>query len=119
MISYMTMPIYFEKESRQNEIWDASSDLQLFCERIAPALEITVRFMGEELSDRVTRQYNDTCRELAPLYGISFVEIPRVGINGDVISASSVRKYLKEGKFDLVQVSTPKENWELLRKYLK
>lgn len=96
-----------------------SDDIQIFCERIAPALGITVRFMGEELRDRVTKQYNDTLRELAPLYGISFVEIPRVKINGEIISATNVRMYLKEGRFDLVQVFTPRENWEILRKYLK
>ena len=119
VISYMTMPIYFEKETRQDDIWDASSDLQIFCEKIAPTLEITVRFMGEEPRDKITKQYNDMLRELAPLYGISFIEIPRLELEGEIVSATNVRKWLKEGRLDLVEKVTPAENREILQKYVE
>lgn len=118
MISYVTMPIYFEKERRQEETYDASVDLQIFCERIAPKLGITVRFMGEEPKDKITRQYNELLSEMAPLYGIQFVEIPRLEVDGEVVSATDVRRYLKEGEFGLVKKVTPKENWEILKNYV-
>lgn len=117
MISYMTMPIYFEKEKRQEEIWDASVDLQLFCQEIAPALGISVRFMGEEPEDKVTRQYNEEFERLAPLYGMSFVRLQRLAIEDQIVSASNVRRFLNNGRFDLVQKITPKESWSILRKY--
>lgn len=118
VISYMTMPIYFEKEMRQDDIWDASSDLQIFCEKIAPVLEITVRFMGEEPRDKITKQYNDMLRELAPLYDISFIEIPRLKLGGEIVSAKNVRDWLSVGRFDLVERVTPVENREILQKYV-
>lgn len=119
IISYMTMPIYFEKEKKQEEVWDASSDLQIFCEKIAPALGITVRFMGEEVKDKITMRYNKTLSELAPLYGIEFKEIPRLELDGEVVSASDVRRYLEAGKIELAQTMIPEVNWKIISKYNK
>ncbi len=119
IISYMTMPIYFEKEKRQEEVWDASSDLQIFCEKIAPALGITIRFMGEEVKDKITMRYNKTLSELAPLYGIEFKEIPRFELDGKIVSASEVRRYLKAGKIELAQTMVPEVNWKIISEYNK
>lgn len=104
MISASTMPGYFEKEDLQNEKLDASQDLGIFSQYIAPALNITVRFAGEEPLDHFTRQYNESMKEIFPEYGIKFMEIPRKEEEGEVISASRVRRLLKE------------KNWEEIRK---
>ena len=56
VLSYMTMPVYFEKENKQDIKVDAQLDLEIFGRYIAPALGITKRFVGEEPYDSVTRQ---------------------------------------------------------------
>lgn len=117
ILSYETMPIYFEKAKKQEEIVDATQDLKIFAEKIAPKLGITVRFVGEEPNDKVTRQYNEAMKRLLPAYGICLTEIPRMEASGAAISASSVRKYLHEGNLPMVKELMPKEAYdELSRK---
>ena len=40
---------------------------------------------------------------ILPKYGVEFVEIPRKTIGEKVISASSVRKYMKSGEYGAVR----------------
>ena len=108
------MPLYFEKEEKKDGKLDASNDLQLFGEYIVPALGITRRFVGEEPSDLVTRQYNDSMRQILPHYGVKVVEIPRMQLNGEVISASKVRKAMKQGDWESVKEMVPEESYKVL-----
>lgn len=110
------MPIYFEKADKQNTTVDAVDDLGIFCEKIAPNLGITVRFVGEEPNDKVTRQYNESMKQLFPYYGIRLVEIPRLQIGGRAVSATEVRKGLEEKKMADVKELVPGQVWELLGK---
>jgi len=71
-------------------------DVLLFAQEIAPCLHIKKRFAGEEPFDAVTRQYNESMEKILPEHGIEFVEIPRAGIDGEVISASRVRALLEK-----------------------
>lgn len=114
VLSWETMPLYFEKAKKQEETLDASWDLKLFGDKIAPGLGINVRFAGEEPKDHITRQYNETMKKLLPLYGVQFVEIPRLEAGREVISASAVRRYLQEGKMDMVRQLVPKEVYGIL-----
>ena len=95
MISSETLPGYFEKDVNSNLELDATQDLDLFGGVIAKAFDIVIRFAGEEPEDAVTRQYNQQMRSILPKYGVEFIEIPRKVIGEKVISASSVRKYMK------------------------
>ena len=74
----MTMPLYFQKQKKKQAVLDASNDLRLFGNYIAPGLGITIRFVGEEPIDLVTKQYNETMKNMLPMYGISVTEIPRL-----------------------------------------
>ncbi len=40
-------------------------DITLFAEKIAPKLNITYRFVGEELEDKVTNEYNSAMKKFA------------------------------------------------------
>lgn len=115
MISDITFPEYFEKEKKNNIFIDATNDLKLFCENIAPFLGIKTRFAGTEPHDMVTCQYNDFMRQILPLYNIDFVEIERKEIDSDVISASRVRKLLKERNLEAVCNFVPKTTFEYLQ----
>ncbi|MCI8510925.1 MAG: citrate lyase ligase [Lachnospiraceae bacterium] len=102
MISSATFPTYFLKEGEDAAKIQSELDITLFASRIAPLFKITVRFVGEEPFDPVTRSYNDAMERILPDYGISFVKIDRISSDGPgrapaPISASRVRRLLKEG----------------------
>ncbi len=115
IISQRTFSGYFSKEELQDAVVDSSEDVEIFGREIAPTLGITVRFAGEEPTDNVTRQYNETMREILPRYGVEFREIPRKEIGGEPISASSVREALKRGDFDRIKELVPPATLKYLR----
>ena len=102
IISTKTMPGYFNKDVLQETTLDASLDLNIFCRYIAPAMNITRRFAGEEPKDKFTQQYNEQMKEILPNFGIKFTVIPRKEFDNKVISASVVREKIKNNdKHDL------------------
>lgn len=108
IISSLTFSEYFNKSELQDHVVDSSMDVTLFAREIAPCLQISARFVGEEPHDKVTKQYNNTMRAILPEYGIEFVEIPRKELDGRAISASLVRTLLKERNFDEIAKLVPK-----------
>ena len=74
-----------------------------YCPKIAAALGINRRYVGEEPTSLVTGIYNQIMSEKLPENGIECIIVPRKENDGKAISASTVRQALKE------------ENWELLR----
>lgn len=108
VLSYDTMPIYFEKATKQEVQVDASKDLEIFARYIAPPLGNTKRFVGEEPTDKVTRQYNRQMQELLGDFGIELEIIPRKELDGVAISASNVRRYMREGNWEAVKRLVPK-----------
>lgn len=107
VLSYMTMPLYFEKEEKREAALDATEDLKIFGNYIAPQLGITDRFVGEEPIDQVTRQYNEAMKNILPMYGVSVVEIQRLQQDEQFVSASVVRQYLKEKDMEAVRKIVP------------
>jgi [citrate (pro-3S)-lyase] ligase len=109
ILSSLTLPEYFLKDTLNEAVIDASTDVLTFARHIAPALCITKRFVGQEPTDAITRQYNQTLKAMLPGYSIEVIEIPRLALTEDkeqIISASVVRRLMKE------------ENWSELRKYV-
>lgn len=91
-------------------------DVRIFGEVVAKELGISVRFVGEEPFDKVTRKYNETMKSILPEYGIEVVEIPRATVDGgQTISASAVRKALQEGNRELVESMLPESTIEYLK----
>lgn len=89
----------------------ARLDLELFT-RIASALGISRRYVGEEPFSEVTGIYNRIMQEALPDRGVEYKVIPRKKVKADsqesqVISASVVRILLKEGNFDLLPHMVP------------
>lgn len=113
--SFYTFPGYFQREVKTDMKIDASRDIAIFGEVIAPALNIKIRFAGEEPIDMVTKQYNDTMKEMLPHYGIQFEEIPRKELEGQVISANTVRKLLKDGEYDKIRKLVPESTYQYLQ----
>lgn len=103
MASTTTFPEYFSKESNKQSRVDASKDILTFCQYVAPALDITKRFVGTENRDFVTRQYNSQLRMLLPMYGIEVSEIERVANAIGCISAHSTRSFIDKGDWERVR----------------
>ncbi len=119
ILSYETLPLYFEKAEKQEAALDATEDLQIFCQYIAPRLGIRERFVGEEPTDKITRQYNEEMKRILPYYGMKLTEIPRVKQQGKYISASMVRKLTREGNWEVVRQLMPEEAYRIyMRDYI-
>lgn len=106
MISSATFPSYFLKDDVTVNETHARLDIALF-ERIANVLGITKRFVGEEPNSQVTGIYNKVMQEELPQAGIECHVIPRLELDGKVISASTVRAALQAGDFDAVKKLVP------------
>lgn len=113
VISSTTLPGYFEKDQLGDVYLDASNDLLLFLQ-IAKELNISVRFAGHEPLDRFTAQYNLNMRSVLEKYGVDFCEIDRKKAGDEYISASIVREYLKQNKFDEIKKLVPQCTYEYL-----
>jgi [citrate (pro-3S)-lyase] ligase len=114
IISTITFPVYFSKDSAQEVAVDTSLDLSLFVKYIVPALGIKTRFVGSEPIDAVTRQYNRAMKETLPRGGVKFVEFERIEKENSPISASRVRALLDEKKFDEIKPLVPDVTYRYL-----
>lgn len=94
-ISAATFPTYFLKKLDDAAETQMRLDLDIFKRHIAPALGATIRFVGSEPDDALTRRYNELMREMLP----EVREIERRKENDEVVSASKVRKALAQGRF--------------------
>ena len=101
MISSFTFAEYFKKDDLQDKNIVPAKDVRIFGSSIAPCLNIKTRFVGEEPLDNVTRQYNETLKQILREYGVRLVEIPRLqNADGEIINATKVRRLLKEGNIE-------------------
>lgn len=97
IISAATFPSYFIKQASDAALAQIELDLDITAKHIAPALGATVRFVGSEPSDELTRAYNRAMHDMLPRRGIKVVELPRLEKDGSHISASAVRLLLERG----------------------
>ena len=112
IISPATFPTYFLKESTDEAAVQAVLDAQVFAAHIAPALNITKRFVGEEPLDPMTNRYNRALRDVLPGKGVELTVIPRLAQNGEPVSASRVRELAKRGEWAQVRALVPDATYE-------
>lgn len=106
-VSAATFPSYFLKRVEDATDTSISLDLDIFTRHIAPALGVTVRFAGNEPTDMLTRRYNDLMRVTLPTAGVEFCEIERLSIEGNPVSATKVRGFLKAGNVSAATTLVP------------
>ncbi|OON91731.1 MAG: hypothetical protein ATN34_00545 [Epulopiscium sp. Nele67-Bin002] len=112
IISQITFAEYFNKDDAPTI--DVANDLTIFAKEIAPVLNITKRFVGEEPYCQVTNAYNLKMKEILPQYGIELIEIPRQTVDGHIISASNVRECIKTHNYELLQKLVPTATLDFL-----
>lgn len=118
VISKETFSQYFEKEGEVSEVYDMEYDLRVFGEVVCKYYGITKRFVGEEPTDIVTAQYNVEMERILPEYGIEVHVFPRLKEGGENVSASRVRQYLKEEKYEAMSSLVPTATYDYLMKNL-
>ncbi len=96
-VSATTFPTYFLKRLSDASDTQMMLDIDLFRRHIAPALGATVRFVGSELTDMLTRRYNEIMKQMLPRVveteRLTVQKAPReaVGDTPAAVSASLVR----------------------------
>lgn len=116
LVSRATFPAYFIQDRTKAEDVKTDIDTALFAERIAPALGITMRFVGEEPFSPVTAKYNERMKEVLPAHGIQLIEIPRF----QEISASKVRALIAEGRVGEIKDLVPETTYDkIAQKFCK
>ena len=102
-ISRATFPTYFLKRLDDAADTQMLLDLDLFRRHIAPALGATVRFVGTEPTDQLTRRYNQLMHEALK----DVREIDRLEKDGYAVSASRVRKAMEQGDMNTIRQLVP------------
>lgn len=114
IISAATFPAYF---TRGEEVVAAQTrlDATLFASRIAPALGITRRYVGEEPYCQVTAAYNQALTDILPRYGVTVRVVERRRAEGEIISAATVREMIRNDDWHGIQRLVPTSTYAYLR----
>lgn len=102
-ISATTFPTYFLKCLSDASDTQMTLDIDLYRRHIAPALGATVRFVGTEPDDPLTRRYNELMKSMLP----DVREVARLQQSGVAVSASRVRKAIVENHLVLAARLVP------------
>jgi [citrate (pro-3S)-lyase] ligase len=113
MVSAKTFPSYFLKENDDVTYIHASLDALIFKNYIAKALNIKIRYVGEEPLSPATAIYNKALNDVFGM-DLQLIVIPRKEILNEVISASRVRKLFKENEMDALKQLVPQSTYEFL-----
>lgn len=119
ILSYQTMPFYFSKDNLQETKVNAAFDLEIFARYVAPCLGIKKRFVGKEMLDKVTRQYNEQMFEILSLFNLEVIEIPRLKIKDEIVSATKVRKYFAEQDWNKLSNLVPETTIKVCKELVK
>ena len=119
MVSRATFPAYFFKDKGMVGKCRTAVDLLLFRKYIAPALGITHRFVGTEPFCDTTRKYNNDMmywlqEPNAVCKPVTVVEMERTKRGGIAVSASEVRRLLRQGELERIQELVPPPTYRLI-----
>jgi len=111
LVSSATFPEYFLKNQADAENAHCALDLSIFAKKFAAPLGIGLRFVGDEPISVVTRAYNEQMKRILPGYGIDVVELPRIEVDNQPVSASRVRELLQRGQMDAIRPLVPESTF--------
>lgn len=114
IISGATFPSYFLKDEDTVIRTHAALDLAVFG-KIAPRLNITRRYVGEERASHVTALYNQEMVSRLPKLGVDCRVVPRLERDGAPVSASTVRQAIHDGRLEDIRPLVPETTWRYFR----
>lgn len=113
MVSSATFPSYFLDEEEDITKIQARLDARLFANHIAPVLNISCRYVGNEPHSKATNLYNQALQEeFEGKLDIKIIE--RKENKSGIISATIVRKLFKEGRLTEIKEYVPVTTYEFL-----
>lgn len=115
LISAATFPTYFLPNRENAAKVQCQLDIAVFEQYFIPKFGITTRYVGTEPRSPMTAQYNDA---LKAHLSIPVREIPRLEIDGQPVSASTVRSAMAENPEALRRL-VPNTTYDYLIHYLK
>lgn len=114
VISSATFPNYFLKKNDNVLKEYTKLDVNIFGKYFVPKFNIVKRYVGSEPHCEVTNIYNETIKEVLPKYNVGVEIIERKEIEFDAISASRVRRLLKENNINAVKNLVPNTTLDFL-----
>lgn len=117
-VSAATFPTYFLKDREKLAVASiqARLDVDLFLRLFVPALGLSVRFVGTEPKDVVTKAYNEAMLSRLPAAGVKVQVLERLKTPaGDAVSASTVRGKLDSGDLSDIADYLPQTTIAYLR----
>lgn len=114
IVSAATFPGYFTKGD-ETVTAQTRLDATIFAKHIAPAMGITCRYMGDEPYCLVTKAYNQAMLDILPQHRIDVLEMPRISVQGNAVSASRVRELLRQEGWEEIRTLVPDTTYQFLR----
>lgn len=116
MVSFVTFPSYFIKSRADVATYQTQLDAQVF-KRIAKALKITKRFVGQEPYSPTTEIYNQSLKKILPPE-VTLEVLKRKQIDQDIISATKVRQAIAESNLEQLQKYVPETTFNFIKSNL-
>ncbi|MBU1142172.1 MAG: adenylyltransferase/cytidyltransferase family protein [Firmicutes bacterium] len=112
IISTATFPTYFLKETSERSYAYMDLDISIFNKYFIPIFSIDFRYVGSEPLDPATNAYNETMKKILR---DKLVIIERLRNKENVVSASLIRKFAVEKKYDMIKLYTPAPTYKFLK----
>lgn len=122
IVSGSIFPSYFLKNETISDVMEkqAELDVRIFANYVVPVLGIKRRYVGTEKYCLTTAAYNQAMKDILPSFGVEVIEVMRMVATAEssklpiFISASNIRKAIKEDKLDDVKSFIPESTREFL-----
>lgn len=113
IISTATFPSYFIKNEPDVIRAQARLDAAIFI-KVAHKLGINKRYLGTEIKDSTTYIYNQSLLDILPKNGIEVELVDRIKLDGEPISASRVRDFIKNDKIEDTRPLVPDPTYNFI-----
>ncbi|SFL65402.1 [citrate (pro-3S)-lyase] ligase [Pelosinus propionicus] len=113
IVSAATFPGYFTK-GNETVMAQTRLDATIFAKHIAPAMGITCRYVGDEPYCLVTKAYNQAMFDILPEHQIDVLEMPRISVHGNAVSASRVRELIRQEGWEAIRALVPDTTYQFL-----
>ncbi|HEY8364804.1 MAG TPA: [citrate (pro-3S)-lyase] ligase [Haloplasmataceae bacterium] len=114
LVSNLTFPTYFLKNKNDVVNIQTKMDCEIFTKYYQPIFNIKRRYIGTEPYCEVTKAYNTMMKEILPQKGVEVIEIERVKVNDEIVSASKIRHLLRSNNYELLKKLVPLTTYNYL-----
>lgn len=110
---------YYTQQYDVTAALNAEYDINVFADFIAAPLHITHRFVGEAAKKRVMKVYNEKMKTILPQKGITYTEMKRISVDGEVVSSAVIQDYLRNREYSKAFRLLPESSKKYLESQIK